>query len=285
MTMSVNFDLSFPIYAQQAYANPREANGRIVCANCHLAAKPVEVETVQAVFPDSSFAVKVTVPYPQNAEQLLGDGSKGPVGVGAVVILPEGFKLAPADRTPKDARFSNSVIPYGPEADNILVVGPVYGEANRELYFPVVSPSDDALGQKYTIYVGANRGRGQVNPNGDKTNNNLVTAPANGEITDVQRKPNGECVISLKTGSGDTLTQKVPRGIDLAVSKGQLVKVDQPLTLDPNIGGFGQSEAGIVLQKKNRLVGLFIFCVGITLAQIFLVLKKKQYERVQLWSM
>jgi hypothetical protein len=25
-----------PIYAQQAYANPREANGRIARANCHL---------------------------------------------------------------------------------------------------------------------------------------------------------------------------------------------------------------------------------------------------------
>jgi apocytochrome f len=30
---------AFPIYAQQAYANPREANGRIACANCHLAQK------------------------------------------------------------------------------------------------------------------------------------------------------------------------------------------------------------------------------------------------------
>ena len=34
---------AFPIYAQQAYANPREANGRIACANCHLAQKPVEI--------------------------------------------------------------------------------------------------------------------------------------------------------------------------------------------------------------------------------------------------
>lgn len=35
---------AFPIYAQQAYDSPREANGRIVCANCHLAAKPTQVE-------------------------------------------------------------------------------------------------------------------------------------------------------------------------------------------------------------------------------------------------
>jgi hypothetical protein len=28
---------AYPIFAQQGYPNPREANGRIVCANCHLA--------------------------------------------------------------------------------------------------------------------------------------------------------------------------------------------------------------------------------------------------------
>lgn len=36
--------LAYPIYAQQGYENPREATGRIVCANCHLAQKPVEIE-------------------------------------------------------------------------------------------------------------------------------------------------------------------------------------------------------------------------------------------------
>ena len=44
---------AFPIYAQQAYENPREANGRIVCANCHLAQKPTQYENPQAVLPDS----------------------------------------------------------------------------------------------------------------------------------------------------------------------------------------------------------------------------------------
>lgn len=28
---------AYPVYAQQGYENPREATGRIVCANCHLA--------------------------------------------------------------------------------------------------------------------------------------------------------------------------------------------------------------------------------------------------------
>ena len=54
---------AFPIYAQQAYANPREANGRIACANCHLAQKPVEIESPQAVLPNSVFEVVVKIPY------------------------------------------------------------------------------------------------------------------------------------------------------------------------------------------------------------------------------
>jgi len=29
--------MAYPIFAQQGYENPREATGRIVCANCHLA--------------------------------------------------------------------------------------------------------------------------------------------------------------------------------------------------------------------------------------------------------
>ena len=34
---------AYPVFAQQAYESPREATGRIVCANCHLAQKPVEL--------------------------------------------------------------------------------------------------------------------------------------------------------------------------------------------------------------------------------------------------
>ncbi len=41
---------AFPVYAQQAYENPREATGRIVCANCHLAQKPVEIEVPFIVY-------------------------------------------------------------------------------------------------------------------------------------------------------------------------------------------------------------------------------------------
>ena len=52
---------AYPVFAQQAYQNPREATGRIVCANCHLAQKPVEIEIPQAVLPDTVFETVVSV--------------------------------------------------------------------------------------------------------------------------------------------------------------------------------------------------------------------------------
>jgi len=41
---------AYPLYAQQGYENPREVTGRIVCANCHLAQKPVELKFLKLFF-------------------------------------------------------------------------------------------------------------------------------------------------------------------------------------------------------------------------------------------
>jgi apocytochrome f len=70
---------AYPIFAQQGYENPREATGRIVCANCHLAQKPVDIEVPQSVLPDSIFEAVVKIPYDQQIKQVLGNGKKGPL--------------------------------------------------------------------------------------------------------------------------------------------------------------------------------------------------------------
>merc|ERR1711990_710128 len=81
---------AYPVFAQQAYASPREATGRIVCANCHLAQKPTEIEVPQAVLPDTVFETVVSIPYDLSKKQITATGnSKGGLNVGAVVILPE----------------------------------------------------------------------------------------------------------------------------------------------------------------------------------------------------
>ncbi|KAH0863788.1 hypothetical protein HID58_080999 [Brassica napus] len=61
--------------------------------------------------------------------------------------------------------------------------------------------------------------------------------------------------------------------------QGESIKLDQPLTSNPNVGGFGQGDAEIVFQDPLRVQGLLFFLGSVVLAQIVLVLKKKQFEK------
>jgi apocytochrome f len=280
--------MAFPIYAQQAYQDPREANGRIVCANCHLAQKPTEFEAPTSVLPDSIFETVVKIPYDLTQKQILGNGQKGGLNVGAVVILPEEFKLAPKTRLDEELKKKTKgvyITPYSPTKENILVVGPIAGEKNQEIVFPILSPNPETdkkvFFAKYSIFVGANRGRGQVYPTGEKTNNNLVTAIASGKIQEIKTGAK-DSELTIVTANGDLKTQIIPNGLEFLVKENQVVNVDQPLTKNPNVGGFGQTEVEIVLQDPNRIYGYLAFCISVIITQAMFVFKKKQYEKVQI---
>jgi len=280
--------LAFPIYAQQAYENPREANGRIVCANCHLASKPTEFEGPSAILPDSVFETVVKIPYDKASKQVLGSGQKGGLNVGAVVILPEGFKLAPKSRLNEELKEKTKgiyITPYSATRDNILVVGPIAGEKNQDIVFPILSPDPETNKNvfyiKYPIYVGANRGRGQLYPTGEKTNNNMFTAVASGKIQEIQYGEKN-VTVNILTSSGEVKTQTIPKEVDLVVKASQTVTQDQPLTINPNVGGFGQTETEIVIQSPARIYGFMAFCLSVIITQAMLVFKKKQFEKVQL---
>ena len=279
---------AFPIYAQQAYENPREANGRIVCANCHLAAKPTEFEAPSSVLPNSIFETVVKIPYDKTQKQVLGNGQKGGLNVGAVVILPEGFKLAPKTRFEESLKAKMKgiyITPYSPTKENILVVGPISGDKYDEITFPLLSPDPstdkNVYFVKYPIYVGANRGRGQIYPTGEKTNNNVFNAVTSGKIQEI--KENGkDFEVSIISNTGDVKVQTVPKELNLIVSANQVVSQDQPLNSNPNVGGFGQTEIEIVLQDPNRIYGFMAFSFSTIITQVMLVLKKKQFEKVQI---
>jgi apocytochrome f len=282
---------AYPIFAQQGYPNPREANGRIVCANCHLAEKPVELEVPQAVLPDTVFEAMVKIPYDKQIKQVQANGKKGDLNVGMVLLLPEGFELAPADRVPEQMKKKVGKLyyqPYSPEQKNILVVGPVSGNEYNEMVIPILSPDPSTNKKinylKYPIYLGGNRGRGQLYPDGSKSNNNIYNSSVSGTITSIVQAKKST-TISILMANGETVTEKVPAGPDLLVREGQTVQADQPLTNNPNVGGFGQAETEIVLQNPARVQGLIVFLGTIFLTQIFLVLKKKQVEKVQLSEM
>nr|YP_011005892.1 cytochrome f [Desmarestia aculeata]WAM62896.1 cytochrome f [Desmarestia aculeata] len=288
LTLSVKISQAYPIYAQQAYTNPRAANGRLACANCHLAEKPVQIESPKAVLPNKVFEAAVKIPYAKDAKQILGNGQLSGLNVGAVVILPEGFKLAPNNLISKEIQQKNKgvyISPYSSTQDNILVVGPIAGDTHQEINFPILSP-DPATNKKvnflkYPIYVGANRGRGQIYPTGEKSNNNIVTSSYGGQIVDIQTLDKGETSVTIINSSGKEVNQTIPKGLSLVVSKKDNIKLDQPLTKDPNVGGFGQTDVEIVLQDPTRIIGFIFFAFSVLLTQIFFVIKKKQFEKVQ----
>ncbi|OUS44375.1 cytochrome f large domain-containing protein [Ostreococcus tauri] len=223
---------------------PREATGRIVCANCHLAQKPVDIEVPQAVLPDSVFEAVVKIPYNQEVKQVLGNGKKGGLNVGAVLILPDGFTMAPADRMSAELKE---------KLENFT--------SNH-----IVKTS-----KTFLLLV-------------HKSNNTVYNAAAAGKIAAINPTEKGTDVVIDKVDGG-SVTVAIPSGPDLLVSVGDTVAADQPITNNPNVGGFGQGETEIVLQNPARLQGLVIFLGFVLIAQVFLVLKKKQFEKVQLSEM
>ncbi|WP_413744263.1 cytochrome f [Synechococcus sp. MIT S9451] len=278
---------AYPFWAQQNYDSPREATGKIVCANCHLANKLTQAEVPQSVLPDSVFKAVVKVPYQSGLQEVGADGSQVPLQVGAVVMLPDGFTLAPQDRWTDEIKEETEGVyfsQYSDDQPNILLVGPIPGDQNQEIVFPILSPdpATDSSIQfgKYQIHVGGNRGRGQVYPTGEKSNNTLFTATAEGRIASIEPGDNGASLVTIETAEGTT-TETIPVGPELAVAVGDQVEAGAPLTNDPNVGGFGQLDAEVVLQNPVRIYGLLAFFAAVALAQIMLVLKKRQVEKVQ----
>lgn len=280
---------AYPFWAQQNYETPREPTGRIVCANCHLAAKPVEIEVPQAVLPDTVFKAVVKIPYDTNVQQVLGTGERGPLNVGAVLMLPEGFKIAPEDRIPEEMKEevgpSYLFQPYSETKNNVVLVGPLPGDQYQEIVFPVLSPDPNADSSvhfgKYQLHLGGNRGRGQVYPTGEKSNNGVFNASVAGVVDSITQAADGSYEVTIQPADGSAVVDKVPAGPELIVAQGQEVAAGEAITANPNVGGFGQKDAEIVLQSPNRIKGLVAFMAAVTLSQIMLVLKKKQVERVQ----
>jgi apocytochrome f len=280
---------AYPFWAQEtAPETPREATGRIVCANCHLGAKPTEVEVPQSVLPDTVFEAVVKIPYDTSLQQVLADGSKGGLNVGAVLMLPEGFKIAPSERIPEEMKEEVEGLyfqPYSADQENIVIIGPLPGEQYQELVFPVLSPdptTDKSVHfGKYQIHAGGNRGRGQVYPAGNPSNNAVYNASAAGTITSITYEEYVGSKITIESEYSDPVVDTVPPGPELLVSEGDTVKKGQAITNNPNVGGFGQADTEIVLQSANRVKWLMAFFALVMLSQIMLVLKKKQIEKVQ----
>jgi apocytochrome f len=279
---------AYPFWAQQNSDSPREATGKIVCANCHLAKKLTQVEVPQSVMPDTVFKAVVKVPYDTDVQQVGADGNRTGLNVGAVVMLPDGYTLAPQERLSDELKEETEGIYYTQYSDdqpNILLVGPLPGDDHQEIVFPILAPdpkTDSSISYgKTQLHIGGNRGRGQVYPTGEKSNNTIYTASVAGDITAIKDGDAGASVVTIASSDGSSVDEAIPAGPALLVSVGDSVDAGEALTDDPNVGGFGQMDAEVVLQNPVRLYGLLGFLAAVAIAQIMLVLKKKQIEKVQ----
>jgi apocytochrome f len=203
-------------------------------------------------------------------------------------MLPDGFTLAPQDRMSDELKEETAGIYYTQYSDDLpstYIVGPLPGDQHQEIVFPILSPDPAADSSihfgKYSVHVGGNRGRGQVYPTGEKSNNGVFTAPAAGTVASIAPGDGGATVVSITTADGGSVSETVPAGPTVLVAVGDEVAAGAALTNDPNVGGFGQIDTEIVLQNPVRIYGLLAFFAAVALAQIMLVLKKRQVEKVQ----
>jgi apocytochrome f len=177
----------------------------------------------------------VKVPYEEGIKEIGADGSEVQLQVGAVVMLPDGFTLAPQDRWTDEIKEETEGVyftQYSDEQPNILLVGPIPGDQNQEIVFPVLSP-DPATDSnihfgKYQIHVGGNRGRGQVYPTGEKSNNTVFTAPAEGKVASIDAGDNGASVVTIQAADGTSTSETIPVGPQLLVNVGDTVAAVMP---------------------------------------------------------
>merc|ERR1712129_187462 len=209
---------AYPVFAQQGYSNPRAANGKLACANCHLNQKAIEIEAPQGVLPNSVFEVEVKVPYDTSKKQIGANGKQADLNVGGILILPKGFKLASKQQISPEIKAKNKgvfISPYSTELDNMYVVGPIAGKKHQELIIPVVAPDPekdpDVKYLNYPFYAGGNRGRGQVYPTGEKSNVNVFAASQAGQISEIVVSDKGASNITIINSNGDKTSQVVPK--------------------------------------------------------------------------
>merc|ERR1740129_1115283 len=170
---------------------------------------------------------------------------------------------------------------YSKEHPEIVVAGPVPGNKYSRMTLPVLAPdpSTDKLNPfgKYTFFYGGNRGRGQVYPEGNNSNNNQFSANATGTVAAIDGLK-----VTIQKADGSSSVVECGAGADIVVEVGEVVKNGEPITTNPNVGGFGQEEKELVLQDMNRVYAYCAIGTSIFFAQLAFVLKKKQFEKVQL---
>lgn len=148
---TTNFVLGVP----QNRSNLIKRNSTMACIDCHAAttqnSNPIKsviqdlviYEGPDKVAPDTVFIINLNTKYINfHANENVSDNSLEPLRLGAVIMLPDGFKIAPLDRWIESINFettSNYFTKYNKEKNNIII-GPLSLDTNKEIKLPLLSP-------------------------------------------------------------------------------------------------------------------------------------------------
>ncbi|KAK8939429.1 Apocytochrome f [Platanthera guangdongensis] len=120
------------------------------------------------------------------------------MNVGVVLILSKGFELASPERISPEMKEKMGYLYfqwYRSNKKNIIVIGPAPGQKYSEIVFPILplhpATKNDIHFLKYLIYVGGNRGRGQIYPDGIKSNNTVYNVTSVGIVSKIVHKKGG----------------------------------------------------------------------------------------------
>ena len=207
-------------------------------------------------------------PRKSNA-QIRSDGSVGPLQVGMVLVQGDGIRVVGDAWTEWSSMMPSAV-----------AMGPVASRSNAA---QTVSLALDALpvGTR-SLYIGANRGRGQLYPDGSISNMSLRKAEVNGVCSGISYlvKRYGSVVHLLHAG-GSRLVHLLPsQAVEPTIGPKILARADVLVGRTLNLGGFGLGEVSLSVQAPDilkRFIGLMLLIQG---TQLLLLNKKKQYERI-----
>jgi apocytochrome f len=289
-TLILSVAFTYPIFAQNAFTTARESTGKIVCANCHLSSSEVHMDVPQSVSAACVFTVRLTLPSAISSKQIGGTGSFGGVNVGSVVLMPDGFTIAPGTRLRGAEKLLSEGIfiqPFNSTCNNVVVVGPLDSAALRAaglLDFPILSRSNTRCcstsycpGTCYSLFGGANSGRGQFYPTGDSSNT-VRSDFAGLSLRRVLVSSTCSCFTQFSNVPGSSQRQSNRSGLAPGRSLGAQ-RTQLATGLGSALGGgFGQQESTLVLQRAERLKAILNFSLSVSLSQYSSVSKKRQFE-------
>lgn len=186
-----------------------------------------------------------------------------------VLVLDEGIHMK-----------SDGWINWSQTLDSAVALGPVPSKSNAA---QVVSLALDTIpvGTR-SVYLGANRGRGQLYPDGSSSNLSLRKPEVVGTCQAISylTKRYGS-VVHIVHASGVWLGHLLPgQAVEPGIGPRMPSQSEVLLARTLNQGGFGLAEVALSVQSPanlKRFIGLLLL---IQATQILLLAKKKQFERI-----